>query len=429
MTLEPCLADWPGTGAIVVAFSGGPDSACLLHKLAHSHSDRPIRAVHVDHGLDRGSPRRAQQATAMAEALGVSCRVEQVQVRRSGSVEANARRARYKALSAHVGSGDILVTAHHADDVAETMLLRLLRGSGPGGLGGIPARRSFGAGHLIRPLLGWRREDIKRYLDQHRLSGIHDPANDLVSLDRNFLRHEILPLLREHFPGCIQAFSRSARLNRAAGEVLAGLAESDLERAERPGPRLLLEALRELAPFRQAEAIRRWCLKHGRTPPPGLCLDEFMRQVDEAADDRQPILDWNEGRLQRYGAAIWLRPPASEHVPWRLAWNGSGVLRLPESAGTLRFSRPPPLLELMVRSGMPGERLLLRSRSGRRPVKKILAEAGVPPWLRNEWPRIWYQDRLVALGDRWLDVEFARFIREQDIQLSWQGQLKLQCQI
>lgn len=412
----------------MVAFSGGPDSACLLHLLAHSNSDRPLRAVHVDHGLDRGSPRRAQQATAMAEMLDVPCQVEQVQVRRSGSIEANARRARYQALSAHIGPGDILVTAHHANDLAETMLLRLLRGSGPSGLGGIPARRHFGAGHLIRPLLGWRREDIKTYLDHHRLSGIHDPANDLVSLDRNFLRHEILPLLREHFPGCIQAFARSARLNRAAGEVLAGLAKSDIEHAERPGPRLLLEGLLELAPFRQAEAVRRWCLKHGRTPPPGLCLDEFMRQVQQAADDRQPILDWDEGRLQRHGAAIWLRPPAPKHVPWSLAWNGTGVLQLPDTAGSLHFSRPPTPLELMVRSGTAGERLRLQPRSGRRPVKKILAEAGVPPWQRNEWPRIWYQDRLVALGDRWLDVEFARLLQEQGIQLSWQGELQLQCQ-
>ncbi len=406
-----------------MAFSGGPDSACLLRLLADSDLTRPVQAVHVDHGLDRGSARRAEQAMEMALALGIRCRVERVQVRRSGSVEANARRARYEVLSRHVGRGDVLVTAHHADDVAETMLLRLLRGSGPGGLGGIPASRSFGAGFLIRPLLGWRREEIQAYLDRHQMTGIHDPANNLVSLDRNFLRHEILPLLRGRFPGCIQAFARTARLNRAAGEVLAQLAQSDLDQAEQPGPCLRLEVLRGLEPFRQAEALRHWCLRHRRTPPPGQRLDEFMRQIEHAQADRQPVLDWAEGRLQRHGEFIWLRSPVREHAPWRLAWNGTDALELPEPAGCLRFSGPPPPLALTVRSGTAGDRLRLHEGGGRRPAKKLLAEAGVPPWQRMQWPRIWLEGRLVALGDRWLDVDFARLLEDNGIELRWQCEL------
>lgn len=422
--LDPCLAAWPGAGSIVVAFSGGPDSACLLHLLAEQNPTRPVQAIHVDHGLDRGSRQRAARAKEMAEALDIPCRVERVQVRRSGSIEANARHARYEVLMRHIGSGDVLLTAHHADDVAETLLLRLLRGSGPGGLGGIPGQRRFGGGHLIRPLLGWRREEIQAYLDRHQVISIRDPANDLVSLDRNFLRHEILPLLRGRFPGCVQAFSRTARLNRAAGEVLAQLADSDLERIEALGPCLPLEALCKLEPFHRAEVIRRWCLRHDRTPPPGQRLDEFMRQIDHAAADRQPILDWEEGRLQRHGAGIWLRSPARAQVAWRLRWDGADVLQLPEPSGSLRFSAPPPRFELSVRSGSQGERLRLHPNSGRRPVKKILAEAGVPPWQRNEWPRIWRDNRLVALGDRWLDPAFSRLLQEHGVQLFWHSELR-----
>jgi tRNA(Ile)-lysidine synthase len=425
LRLDPRLSDWPGSGTIVVAFSGGPDSACLLHLLAVSQIGRPIQAVHVDHGLDHGSALRAERASRMADMMGVPCQVEKVQVRRSGSIEANARRARYAALTGHIGAGDVLVTAHHADDVAETMLLRLLRGSGPSGLGGIPANRRFCSGHLIRPLLGWRRKDIKTYLQHHGLSSIHDPANDLVSMDRNFLRHEVLPLLREHFPGCIQAFARSARLNRAAGEVLAELAERDLDQAEHAGPRLDLGGLEGLAPYRQAEAVRRWCLRHGRTPPSGLCLDEFMRQVEQAAEDRQPALDWEESRLQRFGNAIWLRPRPKAHEAWSLPWDGTGILRLPESIGWLQFSAPPAPLELTVRSGVHGERLRL-STGGRQAVKKILAAAGVPPWQRPDWPRIWYQDQLVAVGDRWLDPAFSELLQTQGLRLFWQSELQLQ---
>ncbi|MFW5815397.1 MAG: tRNA lysidine(34) synthetase TilS [Wenzhouxiangella sp.] len=421
--LDPGISRWPGSGAIIVAFSGGPDSACLLHQLAAARSGRPVRAVHVDHGLDQGSARRADHATEMAAAMGIPCRIERVQVRRSGSIEANARRARYAALSDHVGSGDVLVTAHHADDVAETVLLRLLRGSGPGGLGGIPTHRRFGAGHLIRPLLGWRREDIKTYLDAHRLRGLQDPANNLVSLDRNFLRHEIMPLLREHFPGCVQAFARTAGLNRAAGEVLAELARLDLEQAEQPGGCLRLDVLRGLAPFRRAEALRHWCIKHGHPPPPGQSLDEFMRQVEHAAGDRQPVLDWDDSRLQRHGDFLWLRSPTRKHVPWCLDWNGNSALRLPEEGGSLHFFGTLPALEMRVRSGAPGERIRLRAGAGRRAVKKILAEAGVPPWQRRAWPRIWFQDRLVAVGDRWLDVDFARLLEHHGVRLAWHPEL------
>lgn len=425
--LDPDPSEWPGSGDIVVAFSGGPDSACLLHLLAGSNTSRVLKAVHVDHGLDHGSARRAEQACAMAEALGVGITIERVRVRRSGSLEANARHARYQALSRHIQPGAVLVTAHHADDVAETMLLRLLRGSGPGGLGGIPAQRPLGAGCLIRPLLGWRREQIQAYLDDHGLTAIQDPANDMVSLDRNFLRHEILPVLREHFPGCIQAFARSAKLNRAAGEMIAEVAEADLDRAEQPGPRLVLEALDGLTPFRVAETLRRWCLKHARTPPPGLRLDEFVRQISQAAGDRQPVLDWDDGRLQRYGGSIWLRSRISPASAWTLSWDGSGVLTLPHPSGRLRFSTPPDGLALSIRSGGPGERLSLHRHGGRRAVKKILAETGVPPWLRPTWPRLWHGNRLVGLGDRWLDADFADLLRSRNTRLYWDSDLPRLC--
>jgi len=424
--LDPALVNWPGQGEIVVAFSGGPDSACLLHLLANSSRRRDLKAVHVDHGLDRGSARRSEQAQSIAKQMGVRCFVERVQVRRAGSIEANARHARYAALKQHLEVDSVLVTAHHANDVAETMLLRLLRGSGPAGLAGIPAQRPFGQGHLVRPLLAIRKEQIQGYLEQHGIASIRDPANDLVSLDRNFLRHEVLPLLQEHFPGFVQAFARSARLNRSASTILANLAKADFTRAEQAGPRLDLDCLTGLSDFGLAEAVRHWCIHHSKSPPPGPRLDEFVRQVKRAGTDRQPALDWDDGRLQRYGGSLWLQPAAPIQSGWTFSWDGKASLELPEPAGTLSFSSSPKGLRLRVCSGQPGDKLRPAGSSGRRPVKKLLAEAGVPPWLRTLWPRIWSDGQLVALGDRWMDPQFANQLREQGCRLQWNSDLSRQ---
>lgn len=407
----------------MVAFSGGPDSVCLLHQLARRKPDQGLLAVHVDHGLDHGSARRASLATEIATSLGVECRVERVQVRRSGSIEANARHARYAALARYVESGGILLTAHHANDVAETMLLRLLRGSGPGGLGGIPACRRFGPGWLLRPLLSWRRSQIERYLTACGLQALHDPANDLASMDRNFIRHEIMPLLQERFPGGINGIVRSAALNRAAAQTLATLAETDIRDAEQPGPRLRLDFLRRLDPFRRSEALRRWCLNHAMAPPPGTRLDEFLRQIDKASADRQPTVRWSDGQMRRHGEAIWLSGPDRGNKPWELPWNGRDTLMLPGRAGTLQFQGSVPQLSLRVCSGRRGERIQRCATSGRQEVKKLLADHGVPPWLRADWPRIWSGDRLVALGDHWLDVEFAHWLQSHGGRIVWQSEL------
>ena len=408
----------------MIAFSGGPDSICLLHVLAACEHQRDLLAVHVDHGLDRGSGRRAKQAAAMATALGVDCRLERVQVRRTGSIEANARRARYAALRPYVSKGSVLLTAHHADDVAETLLLRLIRGSGPAGLSGIPPRRRFGNGWLMRPALHWRRQHIDRYLKAHGLSACHDPANDLMSMDRNFLRHEVMPLLQERFPGYVNGFVRSARLNRSAAGVLTDVATRDVQAAEQAGPSLALPVLLEIDRFRRAEALRNWCLGRGHAPPPGARLDEFLRQIAQAEKDRQPELRWDDGVLRRHADAIWLDPAHDGMGPWHIDWDGQQPLTLPGRVGRLAFSSPPPALDLSVRSGLAGERLCCRPELGRQQVKKLLADRGVPPWQRTHWPRLWLNEKLVAIGDQWLDAAFAEYLQTRSTQLVWRSELR-----
>ncbi|WP_376690951.1 tRNA lysidine(34) synthetase TilS [Wenzhouxiangella sp. EGI_FJ10409] len=411
----------PGHGRVIVAFSGGPDSVCLLHRLGLARLDRAIECVHIDHGLDAESPRRAERAVEIAEGLGFRCRVIRVEVGAGRGPEASARDARYRALEQLVGPGDLLVTAHHADDQAETILLRLVRGAGPEGLAGIAALRRFGQGWLSRPLLERPRAEIEHWLDQHGLDCIRDPANDCPDFDRNHLRHEVLPRLRERWPGVDAAMRRSARLCRGAADFLASRVASDLERADAPGEPLALNRLADDGAYYRGAVIRAWCLRQRVEPPPGRRLDAFLEQLTRAGSDRCPELRWGGQVLRCWDERLWLENERATMPEWAMQWDGDAALELPAELGTLELRGPSgPRLALEVRSGRPGDALQPAGHAHHRDCKRLLAEAGVPPWQRYLWPRLWLDGRLVALGTRWRTAEFDQLLDQRRQSLVWE---------
>src|SRR6185312_11696975 len=183
---------------------------------------RGLRALHVDHGLHADSARWAAHCRAFCDALAVTCEVLPVQVTHDKGIgpEAAARDARHAALADHLHDGEWLLFGHHRDDQVETVLLKLLRGAGPEGLGGMRTRRPFGRGQLWRPLLALPRTQLREYVDAHRLDCIDDPSNADTRLARNRLRHDILPQLLQHWPQARDAILHSAALSRAAADAL-----------------------------------------------------------------------------------------------------------------------------------------------------------------------------------------------------------------
>jgi tRNA(Ile)-lysidine synthase len=227
-TLQRHLAQAPA-GPIAVAFSGGMDSSVLLHALAQIPAARArgLRAIHVDHGLHVDSRRWSAHCEAFAHALDVPLVVHAVSVeRKTGSgLEDAARTARFGAFARLLLPGEILALAQHRDDQAETILLKLLRGAGPEGLGGMRTLRQFAHGNLWRPLLEMSRHTLIEYARQHDLRWIEDPSNADTRLRRNFLRREILPRLSEHWPGARaqrDLGARGVRLHRRRGQTRAG---------------------------------------------------------------------------------------------------------------------------------------------------------------------------------------------------------------
>ncbi|WP_376696034.1 tRNA lysidine(34) synthetase TilS [Wenzhouxiangella sp. EGI_FJ10305] len=414
------LQDLPGQARVVVAFSGGPDSVCLLHQLADCDPGRELVCVHVDHGLDPGSRDRAVKAAQIAASLGVECSIVQIAVERGHGPEAAARDARYRAFEELIESGDVLVTAHHADDQAETVLLRLVRGAGPDGLAGIPAVRRFGPGWLARPLLDWERRDIENWLERHELDCIRDPANDCLDFDRNHLRHEVLPALRQRWPGLDAALRRSARLCGGAADFIAKKVALDLDQAGATSGRLDLDRLADNGDYYRGAAIRAWCIRNGLQPPPGRRLDSFLEQLSTAESDRCPELRWGEHVLRHWAGAIWLESGLAPPFEWGLPWDGCEPLRLPDGLGLLELLGPsgPPLC-LEIRSGQDGESLKPAGDAHQRPCKRLLADAGVPPWQRRQYPRLWLDGELVGLGARWRTAEFDRLMHRRNQSLQW----------
>lgn len=418
------------SGNNLLAFSGGPDSACLLWMLHRTGLGPNLRVVHIDHGLDPGSAARARAARALAASIGSDCEVRKIEVvrsRRDGGPEAASRRARYACLRQLMQPDDYLLTAHHADDHAETVLLRLLRGGGPEGLAGLRARRRFRPGWLGRPLLGWSRADIEAVLADAGLRAVADPANLDRAHDRNFLRHDVMPLLEKRWPGYRSAIARTADRQRHAARVVRERAARDW--AELARPRESGEWVIELGGWlaRDAgaaiEVVREWCRRAELPPPASAGLEEFRSQCAQAAPDSQPKLAWPAGCLRAWSGRLWLDAGTAPIDSWRQDWIRAERIEVPAGGHLLLDPEPPARFgrRWHISHLPPGARLRRRPDGPSQRVSELLRRAGLPPWRRRALPALFVDDVLRAVASDWLDHEFAEWLSASGGRLSWRG--------
>lgn len=416
---------------LYIGFSGGADSVCLAHQLKtffRPNEAPTLRCLHIDHGLDPNSAERAVKAKHLANSLGLECEVVTLALQSQSNQEAVARQARYRVFEQRLDTGDLIATAHHQDDVAETLLLRMLRGSGVTGLSGIQATQTFGLGYLIRPLLTQSRGDIIAYLNEHALDWIEDPTNECLDLDRNFIRHKIMPVLQAKFPQTNAALARSAHLNRQAAHTIAKWVSDELDQRLITTHQLDLAKWSDLDSFMQTELIRAWALRCRTQPPPGKPLDEFIRQLEKVTPDRQPCLSWHDVQIRFYDQMLWLEPrPTPDHPEgstYQLHWTGDQPLQLPNALGKLILDKTQisetlktqlTIQSFCVSSAKTGEQFGIRPDGKTTKPNELLGQHKVPPWQRPTWPRVWLGDQLLALGDQWQHPELNQalnWIRE-----------------
>ena len=396
-----------------MAVSGGPDSVALLDVLCSLRAPLALAlsVAHVHHGLRPEADAEAEAVERLCARLGVACRVERVTVRRAppwDGLEAESRRARHAALAraAHAVGAARIATGHTADDQAETVLMRLLQGAGPRGLGGIAPVR----GALISPLIETRRADVVAHLDARGLTAAEDASNRDPRFLRSRIRHDLLPFMAELTGGSVvEALGRSAAAARAVVGDLEARARADLERAatrDAAGFTLEVGPLEAQPLELAAETIRQAAALLGETRPLRGPAQRALRQLLGEAPRRRAV---RLGRLvvERSGRRLRVGPPALSAVATR-AWAAPGVLEMPEIGQRLTarvFTRGPDYVvprepahaafdadllppALTVRARRRGDVFAPFGAAGLRRLKSFLIDAGVPRWQRPRTPLV-----------------------------------------
>lgn len=412
-----------------IAYSGGVDSHVLLHLLAQfrgAGKSPPLAAIHVNHGLNPKADEWARHCATVCAQLGIELLVEKVAVVRDGGngIEAAARAARYAAFEKHVRENELLLQAHHADDQVETLLLRLLRGSGLGGLAAIPGARALGRGQLLRPLLQTTRADILDYAQRHRLPWIEDDSNRDPHFDRNFLRLRVLPEFEQRWPAYRDTLMRVVEQAREAELLLDALAAEDFARTQAPPLCLDVAACLQLTPERRRNLLRYW-LQRLALPLPSRAQLLQIELMLAARRDAEPCVQWPGAEVHRFRTALHALPPlpplpGAVDRPWSpaavCAIEGLGRLQAAAITGSgLRADR-----DYRIRSRRGGERCRPAGRAHSQTLKKLLQEHAVPPWLRDRLPLIYCGDELAAVADLWVCEGYVAAQGQPGWQLEWQ---------
>lgn len=384
----------------VCALSGGADSLSLAHAL--SQIKARVRLVHVNHHLQSDSDRWAEALSRFAQNLQLEFASLDVFPDGSANLEALAREARYGALAENLCADEILLTGHHQDDQALTLLLQLLRGAGPAGLAAMPMMATLATYQHWRPLLDVAASELRHYAIAQQLPVIEDPSNGDQRFARNYLRANVVPLLEARWPAYARTLARSAAHCAQADALLGELAGIDApDYAGAHGVDLSCAAIETDA---RAENVLRFMLRqHGSTPPPAARLREFVRQVRRSATDSEPRLELGHTTLRSYERHVFEvveapRLAATADTDFELA--ASRPLRLPFPTGTVVWQPASDSRSLRVRFRRGGERF---GQSPSRRLKHFFQQRRVLPWYRAAVPLLFDRERIVAIGDLWQD--------------------------
>ncbi|MES2204280.1 MAG: tRNA lysidine(34) synthetase TilS [Pseudomonadota bacterium] len=295
-----------------VAYSGGVDSHVLLHTLVslRQHYFFELRTVHIHHGLNPKADDWQRHCEKVCQDLNVELTVHKLDLSASHeNIEARARDLRYDFFASLLEENDCLLTGHHQDDQAETVLLQLTRGAGPKGLSAMPAKSALGKGFLLRPFLNLTRDELFSYAQEHQLTWIDDDSNENVRFTRNFMRQEIFPVLKKRWPNVTEAITRSARHCAETEKLLEEFIAPLLQCCLLENNALSLSELKKLTLLQQKHVFRQWLFHCGFASPNERKLENCLRVFLTAAQDRHPMVTWANVIVRRYKTEL-----RAEHV-------------------------------------------------------------------------------------------------------------------
>lgn len=423
------LRSFPGANAYVVGFSGGADSTALLHALAkiQDRLEIPVSAIHINHGLNERADQWQSECESFCHQYGIKLVCLKIALHKNSGkgLEAEARHMRYEAISGELAPGACLLTAHHANDQAETLLLNLMRGSGVDGLSAMPVSRPLGRGFLQRPLLGFQNSSLRDYLQQHGIEWSEDPSNQHIDHDRNFVRHEIIPALEQRWPAVSKRLLLTRKAMTDARYLLETLADAHLEEHLAHPYVLQLSSQAGEDPALFKLVVRYWVKQSGAGTIPAYSMESFYQQVQQADNDNKVTVRWDGWLLRLYKQKLWLHKdrgiPPCPSMTWSPA---QPKIELGSEIGRLELIQDdghpvPPTGELIVGNRSHFSDTGIKLRDHHKSIKNLFQEAGIPPWLRDSIPICQLDGELVTMGDWCLNGTFASWMSKNRIRLNW----------
>lgn len=406
------LVDVPAK-TLCVAYSGGLDSHVLLYSLAKAKQLRErfkIKAIHINHQLNPQADLWQTFGAEQCHGLDVEFATRKVTVdcQHGQSLEAQARDARYRALTDLIDAETALLTAHHQDDQAETLLLQLLRGAGPKGLAAMPAIIEFSPSYLLRPMLNFSRAAIESFAKAQQLTWIEDDSNTDCIFDRNYLRHQVMPLLKQRWPEAQTSLARSARLCAEQQQSLESFLAQVLDEIVDPIKPNQLD-INQLQAFEQSvqrQLLREWLARCKLPLPSEKKLQHVMQDVIASRADATPCVEWDGAQIRRYQNELYALSPPAEHdasqvIPWD---HLTQDLKLPSGLGQLQSKKQQGRglrinagQQVSIRFRQNGERMHVHGRQGSHPLKKLMQEWQIPTWQRERIPLLYIDDQLAQV--------------------------------
>lgn len=406
-TLTLALDKLPPSGRIVVGLSGGLDSSVLLHLLTQFPQLKPrLFALHIHHELSPNADSWELRCREFCKRFAVPFHSIRVEVsRQQASLELAAREARYQAFSIYLTAQDVLATAHHQNDQAETFFLRLMRGSGLDGLTAMQEWASFNHFAIWRPLLGYSRQQLESYAIQHALTWIEDESNQNNEFDRNYLRNQLMPILLTRWPNALNSISRAAENLQESQRLLQEMAADELTRFA-AGKKLNWEGLASYSLERKKLIIRAWLKRNSIKAPSSAQLNSLIDMMSSEKKDAMPLFEFAAYELRRFRNTLYLLDKKallsdvnSENLTLKINEAlplGKLIISETTQGARLNFeSIKPDLLTIRFRHG--GERLKLPGQVHSQTLKNLFQAAAIPPWVRPELPLIYLGDELVCV--------------------------------
>lgn len=391
----------PANPCFLIAYSGGSDSTALLHFCAqHPALQGRIRAIHVNHQLQDEANDWQQHCARQCQDWQVPLVVARVTP--DGASEDAARQARLQAFESHLKEGECLLTAHHRQDQAETVLFRLLRGTGLKGMTGIAQHHQWQQHASFRPLLNVSKTTINDYLSSHELTWCHDPSNDENHYQRNHIRNQLLPMIETRQPNAVTHLTETA--SRLA-ESLACLHQ--LLPDDNPLP---LTAHNISAAF-----IHHWLEKQGHAVFTAKQLNNFIETIQQAAADKAPTLEHQQCRLIAWKQQLFLLKPPAQLESQTYAFDQQLALG---AGGQVSFSKNLPITQIDVAYQLPGQKLLMAGHAHHKTIKKLHQEAQTTPWDKAATPFLFVDQKLVAHGE-WVSASWDAFLKSHNAQYTW----------